>query len=112
MDLTEPDAGSDLQSVMLKATCDEANNCWRLNGVKRFITNGDANLHQMCIRDSSIICLLLLTICGRVSPFSILSGSHFPIPVSYTHLETYSNGVIAWQYPATRTFIGGIQLSF
>ena len=26
--------------------------------------------------------------------------------------ETYSNGVIAWQYPATRTFIGGIQLSF
>ena len=45
MDLTEPDAGSDLQSVMLKATYDEANNCWRLNGVKRFITNGDANLH-------------------------------------------------------------------
>ena len=42
MDLTEPDAGSDLQSVMLKATYDEANNCWRLNGVKRFITNGDA----------------------------------------------------------------------
>ena len=38
MDLTEPDAGSDLQSVMLKATYDEANNCWRLNGVKRFIT--------------------------------------------------------------------------
>ena len=34
MDLTEPDAGSDLQSVMLKATFDEANNCWRLNGVK------------------------------------------------------------------------------
>ena len=26
--------------------------------------------------------------------------------------ETYSNGVIAWQYPVTRTFIGGIQLSF
>ena len=41
MDLTEPDAGSDLQSVMLKATFDEANNCWRLNGVKRFITNGE-----------------------------------------------------------------------
>ena len=34
MDLTEPDAGSDLQCVMLKATYDEANNCWRLNGVK------------------------------------------------------------------------------
>ena len=50
MDLTEPDAGSDLQSVMLKATFDEANNCWRLNGVKRFITNGDANLHLVLAR--------------------------------------------------------------
>jgi len=40
MDLTEPDAGSDLQRVMLKATFDEKENCWRLNGVKRFITNG------------------------------------------------------------------------
>ena len=50
MDLTEPDAGSDLQSVMLKATYDEANNCWRLNGVKRFITNGDANLHLVLAR--------------------------------------------------------------
>ena len=29
MDLTEPDAGSDLQSVMLKATFDEKENCWR-----------------------------------------------------------------------------------
>ena len=26
--------------------------------------------------------------------------------------ETSANGVIAWQYPATRTFIGGIQLTF
>ena len=26
--------------------------------------------------------------------------------------ETYSTGIIAWQYPATRTFIGGIQLTF
>ena len=50
MDLTEPDAGSDLQSVMLKATYDEANNCWRLNGVKRFITNGDANIHLVLAR--------------------------------------------------------------
>ena len=48
--LTEPDAGSDLQSVMLKATYDEANQCWRLNGVKRFITNGDANLHLVLAR--------------------------------------------------------------
>ena len=50
MDLTEPDAGSDLQSVMLKATFDEADNCWRLNGVKRFITNGDAQLHLVLAR--------------------------------------------------------------
>ncbi|MCR5070194.1 MAG: acyl-CoA dehydrogenase family protein, partial [Prevotella sp.] len=50
MDLTEPDAGSDLQSVMLKATFDEANNCWRLNGCKRFITNGDSNIHLVLAR--------------------------------------------------------------
>lgn len=50
MDLTEPDAGSDLQSVMLKATYDEENQCWRLNGVKRFITNGDAQLHLVLAR--------------------------------------------------------------
>ena len=53
MDLTEPDAGSDLQSVMLKATFDEANNCWRLNGVKRFITNGDADLHLVLARSEA-----------------------------------------------------------
>ena len=50
MDLTEPDAGSDLQAVMLKATYDEINNCWRLNGVKRFITNGDADIHLVLAR--------------------------------------------------------------
>ena len=50
MDLTEPDAGSDLQSVMLKATFDGKENCWRLNGVKRFITNGDADLHLVLAR--------------------------------------------------------------
>ncbi|MCR5192439.1 MAG: acyl-CoA dehydrogenase family protein [Bacteroidales bacterium] len=50
MDLTEPDAGSDLQSVRLKATWDEENKCWRLNGVKRFITNGDADLHLVLAR--------------------------------------------------------------
>ena len=50
MDLTEPDAGSDLQSVMLKATFDEKENCWRRNGVKRFITNGDADLHLVLAR--------------------------------------------------------------
>jgi len=50
MDLTEPDAGSDLQSVMLKATYDEAGECWRLNGVKRFITNGDSDIHLVLAR--------------------------------------------------------------
>ena len=50
MDLTEPDAGSDLQSVQLKATFDEKANCWRLNGVKRFITNGDADIKLVLAR--------------------------------------------------------------
>ncbi len=50
MDLTEPDAGSDLQSVMLKATYSEADQCWYLNGVKRFITNGDADIHLVLAR--------------------------------------------------------------
>jgi alkylation response protein AidB-like acyl-CoA dehydrogenase len=50
MDLTEPDAGSDLQSVMLKATEDPENGCWRLNGVKRFITNGDSDIHLVLAR--------------------------------------------------------------
>ena len=50
MDLTEPDAGSDLQSVMLKATYSEEEGCWLLNGVKRFITNGDADLHLVLAR--------------------------------------------------------------
>ncbi len=50
MDLTEPDAGSDLQRVMLKATYDEEAGCWRLNGVKRFITNGDSDIHLVLAR--------------------------------------------------------------
>ena len=50
MDLTEPDAGSDLQRVMLKATYDEQEHCWRLNGVKRFITNGDSDIHLVLAR--------------------------------------------------------------
>ncbi|MDX1829215.1 MAG: acyl-CoA dehydrogenase family protein [Lutibacter sp.] len=50
MVLTEPDAGSDLQSVQLKATFDEENNIWRLNGVKRFITNGDADISLVLAR--------------------------------------------------------------
>ncbi|MDD5963645.1 MAG: acyl-CoA dehydrogenase family protein [bacterium] len=50
MDLTEPDAGSDLQSVMLKATYNEEKGLWYLNGVKRFITNGDAQIKLVLAR--------------------------------------------------------------
>ncbi len=53
MDLTEPDAGSDLQSVMLKATYDEESQCWRLNGSKRFITNGDSDIHLVLARSEA-----------------------------------------------------------
>lgn len=49
MDLTEPDAGSDLQSVMLKASQKE-DGSWVLNGVKRFITNGDSDIHLVLAR--------------------------------------------------------------
>lgn len=50
MDLTEPDAGSDLQAVMLKATWDEKKGTWLLNGVKRFITNGDGDVSLVLAR--------------------------------------------------------------
>lgn len=50
MDLTEPDAGSDLQSVRLKATYSEEEGCWYLDGVKRFITNGDSDIHLVLAR--------------------------------------------------------------
>jgi len=50
MDLTEPDAGSDLQAVQLKATYDEEKQQWFLNGVKRFITNGDADVSLVLAR--------------------------------------------------------------
>lgn len=50
MDLTEPDAGSDLQRVMIKATYSEEEGCWLLNGVKRFITNGDSDIHLVLAR--------------------------------------------------------------
>jgi len=49
MTLTEPDAGSDLQAVKLKATCDKKGK-WKLNGVKRFITNGNADLSLVLAR--------------------------------------------------------------
>ncbi len=50
MALTEPDAGSDLQAVMLRAHFDEKKKTWVLNGVKRFITNGDANISLVLAR--------------------------------------------------------------
>lgn len=50
MDLTEPDAGSDLQAVQLKATYDEKSGKWLLNGVKRFITNGDGHISLVLAR--------------------------------------------------------------
>jgi hypothetical protein len=50
MDLTEPDAGSDLQAVQLKATLNEADGKWYLNGVKRFITNGDGHIALVLAR--------------------------------------------------------------
>lgn len=50
MGLTEPDAGSDLQAVMLKAHYDEKRGTWLLNGVKRFITNGDADVSLVMAR--------------------------------------------------------------
>lgn len=50
MILTEPDAGSDLQAVQLKAHYEEKTGLWRLNGVKRFITNGNAELSLVLAR--------------------------------------------------------------
>ena len=53
MDLTEPDAGSDLGAVMLKATWSEERQTWLLNGVKRFITNGDSDIHLVLARSEA-----------------------------------------------------------
>jgi alkylation response protein AidB-like acyl-CoA dehydrogenase len=50
MDLTEPDAGSDLQAVQLRAAWNEEKNSWMLNGVKRFITNGDGDISLVLAR--------------------------------------------------------------
>lgn len=53
MDLTEPDAGSDLQAVQLKAVWDEKKGAWLLNGVKRFITNGDGHISLVLARSEA-----------------------------------------------------------
>ena len=50
MVLTEPDAGSDLGAAQTRATWDEAAGVWRLNGVKRFITNGNGLVQLVLAR--------------------------------------------------------------
>ena len=49
MDLTEPDYGSDLPGVRLRAYQDEKGQ-WYLNGMKRFITNGCSKVHLVLAR--------------------------------------------------------------
>jgi alkylation response protein AidB-like acyl-CoA dehydrogenase len=49
MALTEPEAGSDLQNVQLKAT-EQPDGTWRLSGVKRFITNGNGRISLVLAR--------------------------------------------------------------
>lgn len=53
MVLTEPDAGSDLGSVQTRARFDESTGKWHLNGVKRFITNGCADIHLVLARSEA-----------------------------------------------------------
>jgi alkylation response protein AidB-like acyl-CoA dehydrogenase len=53
MVLTEPDAGSDLSGVQTRASFDETAGFWRLNGVKRFITNGNADVHVVLARSEA-----------------------------------------------------------
>ncbi len=53
MVLTEPDSGSDLGGVQTRATFDESAGFWRLNGVKRFITNGCADVHVVLARSEA-----------------------------------------------------------
>jgi alkylation response protein AidB-like acyl-CoA dehydrogenase len=53
MVLTEPDAGSDLGAVQTRATLDETTGKWTLNGVKRFITNGCADIQLVLARSEA-----------------------------------------------------------
>ncbi|MFZ0033821.1 MAG: acyl-CoA dehydrogenase family protein [Sedimentisphaerales bacterium] len=67
MVLTEPDAGSDLQAVKLRAFQDTAGN-WFLHGVKRFITNGCGDVLLVLARsepDRSGGLGLSLFVCNR-----------------------------------------------
>ena len=67
MVLTEPDAGSDLGSVQMRATLDPATGKWSLNGVKRFITNGNADVQLVLARseEGSTDARGLVVISGR-----------------------------------------------
>jgi len=71
MALTEPDAGSDLQSVGLRAWQDE-DGVWRLTGVKRFITNGCGEIlltlarSEPEVKDGRGLSLFLVERCPRV----------------------------------------------
>ena len=99
MDLTEPDAGSDLQRVMLKATFDEKENCWRLNGVKRFITNGDSDIHLVLARSeegtkdatSARAVLMFVT-----SSTSWVSTAHLPVSSPIRTLRQSSAVAHVW----------------
>jgi alkylation response protein AidB-like acyl-CoA dehydrogenase len=53
MILTEPDAGSDLGVVQTKATFDETSGEWYIDGVKRFATNGCADIQLVLARSEA-----------------------------------------------------------
>lgn len=72
MDLTEPDAGSDLQRVMLKASQD-ADGTWRLNGVKRFITNGDSDIHLVLARSEKVLMMAADCLCSYMTKRTVVS---------------------------------------
>ena len=73
MDLTEPDAGSDLGAVMLKATWSEERQTWLLNGVKRFITNGDGDISL--VLDCRCSCTTSATAASRCAASRTSSAS-------------------------------------
>ncbi|MGN0910762.1 MAG: acyl-CoA dehydrogenase family protein [Thermoguttaceae bacterium] len=78
MVLTEPNAGSDLQAVSVKATQDENGN-WTLNGVKRFITNGCGEVLLVLARSEANVSDgrgLSLFVCNRDSTIKVRHLEH------------------------------------
>lgn len=78
MVLTEPNAGSDLQAVSVKATQDENGN-WTLNGVKRFITNGCGEVLLVLARSEAHVSDgrgLSLFVCNRDSTIKVRHLEH------------------------------------